>query len=252
MNGDSTEAGARRWASDQQIMTDRAQRAHRHHQRRVEPRQRPSSRRKAAAAPSPATRDQVAVEQRRLAGIGARHHPRGDAVARHRRSPRPTENSAAHCMPPLMPGRITTSTPTKPDADRGPAPPADPFAEHRPGQDRDQERRREQDRQRLVELQIAEREEVEDRGRDQHQTARTTCRAGPRGLEQLRPRDRIGEHQRDEERADEAHAHHLKRVQWPPRYFAMASSSGEAQHRAAHQCDADQPLAALLVRGVGQ
>ena len=34
--------------------------------------------------------------------------------SRHRRSLRPTENSAAHCMPPLMPGRITTSTPAKP------------------------------------------------------------------------------------------------------------------------------------------
>src|SRR5436853_558185 len=82
-----------------------------------------------------------------------------------------------------------------------PAPPADPYAEYRPSQDRDQKRRREQDRQRLVELEITERHEVEDgRAEQQHRAAELQQR--PSGPQQTRPADRIGEHERNQEGAD--------------------------------------------------
>ena len=40
---------------------------------------------------------------------------------------------------------------------------------------------------------------------------------------------------------------------WPPRYFAMASRQANSSDRAAHQRDAGEPLAALLVTAaIGQ
>ena len=120
-----------------------------------------------------------------------------------------------------------------------------------PGQDRDQERRREQDRQRLVELEIAERHEVEHgRAEQQHRAAELQRR--PPGAQQARPVDRIGEHQRDQERAGVAHADHLRYRHVGAEIFRHAVEAGEGRHRAAHQPDAGEPLAAVLVRGVGQ
>jgi hypothetical protein len=91
--------------------------------------------------------------------------------------------------------------------------------------------------------------EGEDRGRDQHQSAHElkdrTCRP-----EQIRPRDRIGENQRHQERGDEPHGHHLQRVEMADEIFRHGVEAGEAGDRTAHQRNADQPLAALLVNGV--
>ena len=105
--------------------------------------------------------EQVGVEQRGLAGIGARQRC-GSMMCR----PRSRSRCRARAAPPAACRRSPAASPA---ARRK----ADQIAVQRrqpthspsigPAQDRDQERRREQDRQRLVELQIAQRDEIEAR-----------------------------------------------------------------------------------------
>ena len=87
--------------------------------------------------------------------------------------------------------------------DREHAMPADPLAEQRPGEPRDQERREEEDGDGLVELEISEREKVETRRHHHQRRAKNLnhrFRRTERGRECQRPQHHGAEH----DMADEA------------------------------------------------
>ncbi len=81
---------------------------------------------------------------------------------------------------------------------------------------------------------------------------RPICRYGPRGPQQARPDERVGDHERQQERRGIAHAHDLQRVHVPAEILRHGIEAGEHRHRPAHQADADQPLPAGVVAGIGQ
>src|SRR3954454_15295672 len=59
----------------------------------------------------------------------------------------------------------------KPDADSSPAPPVNPFAKHRAAECRHDEWRAEDDRHRLIELEITQSDEIERRRYEQQRRA---------------------------------------------------------------------------------
>ncbi len=131
------------------------------------------------------------------------------------------------------------------DADRGPAPPAHPFAQDRPRERRDEERRREDDGDRLVELQVAQREKIAHRRSQQQERASDLQRrlAGP---QQAGTSPRIRHDQREQERAGVARPDDLQRRHVEVEVFRRGIEQRKARHRAAHQRDAGQALGALV------
>src|SRR5581483_11501693 len=56
---------------------------------------------------------------------------------------------------------------------------------------------------------------------------------------------------RHQERADEAHRHHLHGIEVADEILRHGIEAGKAQHRRAHQPDADQALPPLFVHRIG-
>ena len=191
--------------------------------------------------------DHVAVEQRGLVGIGAR-----DDAGGHRVEPVAGgggEREQRRRLHAAGTGPRDQQHPAEAEHDRAPAPPADPFPQHRAGDDRHDEGKREYDRQHIGELHVAQRQEVERGGGDQQQRARD-LQPQLGGAQQAGRGQRIGDEKRQQEGAGVARPHDLQAVHVGIEVFRRGVEAGEQRHRAAHQRDADQTLAALL-GGVG-
>ena len=244
MNGASTPAGASRCATDQQVVPEAAEQAHRAHQhddgrialRRPEERHRDGDHGPRPPGWNRSWWSRCCRCARECASRSSRSHSRSRPIDREQRR----RMDAAGARP------RDQQDAAEADDDRGPAPPADPFAEHRAAERRDDERRAEDDRDRLVELQIAQREEVE-RGGDEQQRRAAELQPRPRGAHHLRAPDRIEHGQREHERRHVARPHHLHGVHVAVEEFRGRVVAGEQQHRAAHQRDAGQPVALRLL-----
>ncbi len=128
--------------------------------------------------------------------------------------------------------------------------PTDPFIEQGPGQCRDQQRRQEEDGDGLVELEIAQRQEIESRGHH-HQHGAQDLQHGPlraeRRLEGERPeRDRAEHHM-----ADKAEPRHLgdRDALLDDQIFARRIQHGEAERGERHQPDRLQPVVGIAIGG---
>jgi hypothetical protein len=140
------------------------------------------------------------------------------------------------------------------DRDCGPAPRPDPFAEHRPRQRRHQKRRRKGDGQRLVEPQVAQREEVEH-GRAEQQRGAADLQDRPPGAQQPRPAKRVRDRKRKQEGESVARPHDLHHRDLAPQIFRRGVEASESADRTADQRDADQPRTAgsrLTRCGIGE
>ena len=126
------------------------------------------------------------------------------------------------------------------DRDRRPAPRSDPFAEQRAGETGDDEGAGEGDGRGLGELQVAERQKVEDRRQGEEQASRQLQEWAPRQVERpLAPRPE--RQQRDDHGpgiAGENDLHHRHR---PAGIFRRRVEAGEHQEREAIEPDRPEP-----------
>src|SRR5262249_25237583 len=183
-------------------------------------------------------------EQGGLVGIGAGERPGRDHVDGV--AERAGEREQGGRMKPAEARARHDQHADEAGADRRPAPPAHPLAQHRSRQHRHEKRRREDDRQRLVELEPSQREDVED-GRDQQQGRAPDLQQRSPRRHDARAGDWVRHHEREQEGAGVARPHHLERVHVAVEIFGRGVETGEARDGARHQRDAGKPLA-LLVR----
>ena len=120
-----------------------------------------------------------------------------------------------------------------------PAARPDPLAEHRPGQRRDHQGRRERDGERLVELKVFEGAEVQERGGEQQGRA-ADLQARPAGAQQARAGHRVEHQQGQHKGADITGPGHLEDVEMAAEILGRRVDAGEAGDRSAHQRDAGE------------
>ena len=109
------------------------------------------------------------------------------------------------------------------------------------------ERRRERDGERLVELEILDRKEVQD-GRAEQQGGAADLQGRPRAVQHPGAVERVGPDEGEDEAEGVARPHDFQHVHVAAEIFGVGVEKRKAADRPAHQRDAGQPCTAGIYR----